>query len=418
MSERRRYWSKIVSMQPTSDKVDQPVWIRTLVAWHIAFWILLGITAIASLIPGLSSRDQLVYLGLLATLALGYQFVAKPAMLSRRPLPSHLYRLLMIACVAGAVAIYPQSVFILFIVAPQIWLVSDRVRDAILFSFLLLVAVGAAQLWSAGWTLDAFWEILPWMLISLVVSMLLGIWIDKVITQSEQRAELIEQLEAARDELADAHHTAGVMAERERIAREIHDTLAQGMTSIVMLAQTAAVELSRGATDPAAARLAAIEDTARENLAEARALVAAFTPVALSGATLTEVLRRQAERFTAETGVDVQVSLDMPDDEVAALPQGQQVVLLRAAQESLANVRKHAGATRVRITLGMSSDGVAIEISDDGSGFEPLAPAAGYGLAAMRGRVEESGGTVQVDSTPGRGTRVQVLIPATGQEDS
>ena len=103
---------------------------------------------------------------------------------------------------------------------------------------------------------------------------------------------------------------------------------------------------------------------------------------------------------------------------LAALPQGQQVVLLRSAQESLSNVRKHAGATRVRITMCMSSDGVAIEISDDGSWFEPLAPAAGYGLAAMRGRVEESGGTVQVDSAPGRGTRVQVLIPATGQEDS
>lgn len=418
MSERWRHWSKIVAMEPTSDKIDQPVWIRTLVAWHIVFWVLLGVTAIASLVSDLSNRDQLIYLGLLATLGLGYEFVAKPAMRSRRLLPSYLYRVLMIGCVAGAVAIYPQSVFILFIVSPQIWLLSNRVRDAIFFSFLVLATVGAAQLWSAGWTLDAFWEILPWMLISLVVSILLGIWIEKVITQSQQRAELIEELEAARDELADAHHTAGVMAERERMAREIHDTLAQGMTSIVMLAQTAAVELSRGATDPAAARLAAIEDTARENLAEARALVAAFTPVALSGATLTEVLRRQAERFTAETGVDVQVSLDMPDDEVAALPQGQQVVLLRAAQESLANVRKHAGATRVRITLGMSADGVAIEISDDGSGFEPLAPASGYGLAAMRGRVEESGGTVQVDSAPGRGTRVQVLIPATGQEDS
>lgn len=418
MSERWRYWSKIVAMEPTSDKIDQPVWIRTLVAWHIVFWVLLGVTAIASLVSDLSNRDQLIYLGLLATLGLSYEFVAKPAMRSRRLLPSYLYRVLMIGCVAGAVAIYPQSVFILFIVSPQIWLLSNRVRDAIFFSFLVLATVGAAQLWSAGWTLDAFWEILPWMLISLVVSILLGIWIEKVITQSQQRAELIEELEAARDELADAHHTAGVMAERERMAREIHDTLAQGMTSIVMLAQTAAVELSRGATDPAAARLAAIEDTARENLAEARALVAAFTPVALSGATLTEVLRRQAERFTAETGVDVQVSLDMPDDEVAALPQGQQVVLLRAAQESLANVRKHAGATRVRITLGMSADGVAIEISDDGSGFEPLAPASGYGLAAMRGRVEESGGTVQVDSAPGRGTRVQVLIPATGQEDS
>jgi signal transduction histidine kinase len=103
----------------------------------------------------------------------------------------------------------------------------------------------------------------------------------------------------------------------------------------------------------------------------------------------------------------------MPDDEVALLPQAQQVVLLRAAQESLANVRKHAAATSVLIRLGMSADGVGIEIRDDGSGFSVDAVGrAGFGLAAMRGRVEESGGTVSVESTPGRGTRVAVLIPS------
>jgi signal transduction histidine kinase len=418
MNSRRPSWRKIVLMQLPRARVESPVWVRTLVAWHVVFYVLVGVTAVTSLISDLSTRRHLIVLVLLAVLALGYQFIARPAMISSSPLPSHLYRVLMIGCVAGAVAIYPQAVFLLFIASPQIWLLSQRTRDAVPLSLLLLFAVGTAQLWAAGWTMDAFWQILPWMLISLVVSMLLGIWIDKVISQSQQRAELIEELEAARDELAEAHHTAGVMAERERMAREIHDTLAQGMTSIVMLAQTAAVELSRGAAEPAGARLAAIEDTARENLVEARALVAAFTPVALSEATLTEVLRRQAERFAAETGVDVQVSLDLPDDEVAALPQGQQVVLLRAAQESLANVRKHAGATSVLIRLGMSANGVGIEIRDDGTGFEPEAPATGFGLAAMRGRVEESGGTVQVESAPGRGTRVQVLIPATGQEDS
>ena len=95
--------------------------------------------------------------------------------------------------------------------------------------------VGSAQLWSAGWGWDAFWSVLPWMAVSLVVSLLFGIWIERVITQSEQRAELIRELQSARDELAEAHHSAGVMAERERMAREIHDTLAQGMTSIVML---------------------------------------------------------------------------------------------------------------------------------------------------------------------------------------
>jgi signal transduction histidine kinase len=409
----------MVSMEQDS-AAGQAVWVRTMPAWHVVFWTLVGTTLIASLTSDdLTTTRHLLVVGVLAALGAAYQFIGVPALQSRAPAPSHVYRIVMIALVATVIFLYPQAVFLMFIASPQVWLLCERNREGILYSLLLLLAVGGAQVGAAGWTMEAFWNTLPWMLISLVVSLLLGVWIGKVITQSEQRGQLIQELEAARDQLAEAHHAAGVMAERERMAREIHDTLAQGMTSIVMLAQTAAVELQRGGGESTATRLAAIEDTARENLAEARALVAAFTPVALTEATLTEVLRRQAERFAAETGIDVRVSLDMPDDEVAALPQGQQVVLLRAAQESLANVRKHAGATSVLISLTMSAEGVGIEVRDDGTGFEPTAAAgSGFGLAAMRGRVEESGGSVQVESAPGRGTRVQVLIPSTGQEDS
>jgi signal transduction histidine kinase len=393
-------------------QLDEPVWMRTLVGWHIVFWVMMAMTLGVSFSVDLGVGRRIVYTSAVVVLGAAYQFVGMPAIRSRRMLPSYAYRIVLIGCLMVLVALYPPSVFMMFIASAQIWLLCERVREGAAFSLALVVGVGAAQLWSAGWGWDAFWSILPWMAVSLVVSLLFGIWIERVITQSEQRAELIKELQSARDELAEAHHSAGVMAERERMAREIHDTLAQGMTSIVMLAQTAVVELQRGGTDGAAARLSAIEDTARENLAEARALVAAFTPVALSEAPLTEVLRRQAERFAAETGVDVQVSLDMPDEEVAALPQGQQVVLLRSAQEALANVRKHAAATQVLITLGISDDGVWIEIRDDGTGFTPSTAGVGYGLAAMRGRVEESGGSVQVESSPGRGTRVQVLIPA------
>jgi len=405
-------WRKIGAVEATKSQVDQPIWSRTLVGWHIVFWVMLGLTLAVSFSADLSPVQQGVFVGTVVVLGAAYQFIGLPAIRSRRRRPSYAYRLIMIACLIVLVGLFPQSVFLMFIVSAQIWLLCADVREGAIFSVLLVFGVGAAQLWGAGWGWDVFWDVLPWMLVSLVVSLLFGIWIEKVITQSEQRAELIEQLESARDELADVHHSAGVMAERERMAREIHDTLAQGMTSIVMLAQAAAVELQRGGTDGTAARLAAIEDTARENLAEARALVAAFTPVALSEATLTEVLRRQGERFAAETGVDVRVSLDLPDEDVAALPQAQQVVLLRAAQEALANVRKHAGATQVLITLGISDGRVSIEIRDDGSGFAPATVSGGYGLAAMRGRVEESGGSVQVESAPGRGTKVQVLMPA------
>ncbi|TCC23946.1 sensor histidine kinase [Kribbella speibonae] len=404
------------SVQSSRGGAGQPVWTRTLIGWHIVFWVLLGMTLAMSFLGELGAVRQALFAGTVVVLGAAYQFVGLRAIRFRRALPAYAYRLVLIACLMVLIGIYPQSVFLMFIASAQIWLLNEDIREGIGLSLLLVLGVGTAQLWNAGWGWDAFWSILPWMLVSLVVSLLFGIWIEKVITQSQQRAELIEQLESARDELAEAHHSAGVMAERERMAREIHDTLAQGMTSIVMLAQAASAELSRGGVDGAGARLAAIEDTARENLAEARALVAAFTPVALSEATLTEVLRRQAERFAAETGVDVQVSLDLPDDEVAALPQAQQVVLLRSAQEALANVRKHAAATQVLITLGLSDGRVWIEIRDDGSGFTPGTVSGGFGLSAMRGRVEESGGTVEVESTPGRGTRVQVLIPAV-QED-
>ncbi|MFF0345389.1 sensor histidine kinase [Kribbella sp. NPDC004875] len=399
-------------MQSSHGAAGQPVWTRALVGWHIVFWVLLGMTLALSFLGHLGTVRQSVFAGTVVVLAAAYQFLGLPAIRSRRALPSYLYRLVLIASLMVLIGIYPQSVFLMFIASAQIWLLCEDVREGIGLSLLLVLGVGTAQLWSAGWGWTAFWDILPWMLVSLVVSLLFGIWIEKVITQSQQRAELIEQLESARDELAEAHHSAGVMAERERMAREIHDTLAQGMTSIVMLAQAASAELSQGGSSGAAARLSAIEDTARENLAEARALVAAFTPVALSEATLAEVLRRQAERFAAETGVDVQVELDLPDEEVAALPQAQQVVLLRSAQEALANVRKHAAATQVLITLGLSDGGVWIEIRDDGSGFTPGSVSGGFGLNAMRGRVEESGGSVEVESAPGRGTRVQVLIPA------
>ncbi|WP_350277473.1 sensor histidine kinase [Kribbella sp. HUAS MG21] len=405
------------SVQSSRGGAGQPVWTQTLVGWHIVFWVLLGMTLGLSFTGELGTVRQSVYVGTVVLLGAAYQFVGLPAVRSRRALPSYVYRLVLVGSLMVLIGLYPQSVFLMFIASAQIWLLCENLREGVGFSLLLVVGVGTAQLWSAGWGWDAFWNILPWMLVSLVVSLLFGIWIERVITQSQQRAELIEQLESARDELADAHHSAGVMAERERMAREIHDTLAQGMTSIVMLAQAASAELARGGASGAAARLAAIEDTARENLAEARALIAAFTPIALSEATLTEVLRRQAERFAAETGVDVRVSLDLPDDEVAALPQAQQVVLLRSAQEALANVRKHAAATQVLITLGLSDGGVWIEIRDDGSGFAPGAVSGGFGLNAMRGRVEESGGTVSVESRPGHGTRVQVLIPAV-QEDA
>ena len=204
-----------------------------------------------------------------------------------------------------------------------------------------------------------------------------------------------------------------MLAERERLAREVHDTLAQGYTSIVVLSQTAAAQVD---TDPAAARerLALIEEVARDNLGEARAMVAAFAPVALEDSTLVEALERLADRFGRETGLAVRLDTAALTGEVA-LRRDEEVVLLRGAQEALTNVRRHADARSVVVRLSVTGEGdrrqVSVHVEDDGVGFDPTS-VQGTGLEGLRGRVAQVGGAVDVASSPGEGTRVTLRVPA------
>ncbi len=135
--------------------------------------------------------------------------------------------------------------------------------------------------------------------------------------------------------------------------------------------------------------------------------MAAFAPVDLQGSDVDAALARVAERFGAETGVEVVVESTWPGD--AELGTDRAVVLVRAVQEALSNVRRHAGAGRVVLRLAADPDPV-VEVVDDGVGFDPAA-AAGFGLDGMRRRVEAAGGRLDVDSAPGRGTRLRVSLP-------
>lgn len=118
-------------------------------------------------------------------------------------------------------------------------------------------------------------------------------------------------------------------------------------------------------------------------------------------------VHRLVDRFGAETGLPVHVDLDASID---GLRRDRQVVLLRSTQEALANVRRHAAARQVVVRLGANAHGAAVDIVDDGAGFD-AGRQQGFGLAGMRRRVEQVGGSVDVDSAPGRGTRVRVRIP-------
>ncbi|MFI9507817.1 sensor histidine kinase [Nocardia sp. NPDC052566] len=242
--------------------------------------------------------------------------------------------------------------------------------------------------------------------VGLISSPVIGTAIRVAVERGAQQAVLLDELARSRAEAARLSREAGQSAERARLAREIHDTLAQGFTSIVALAQAAEMEVD---SDPAAARrhIGFIGATARENLAEARSMVVELTPSALAAGSLVDSVRRQGDRLTEETGiaVTIDVAADLPDIGTAG-----EVVLLRAAQEAFANVRKHAEARTVVVELAPADSGVRLSVADDGIGFAPD-DATGFGLRGMRERVEQAGGTVAVSSARGSGTRVEVEIP-------
>ena len=233
--------------------------------------------------------------------------------------------------------------------------------------------------------------------------------------QSEERRRLIAELEATRGELAESERRAGVLAERQRLAREIHDTLAQGFASIVTLYEAARAEVG-SRPEVALRRLEEVGRTARASLAEARRVVAALRPEALEGLTLVGALDGLARDFGAETDVAARSTVEGSPRELE--PEAE-ATLLRVAQEALANVRKHARANRVGLTLTYLDDAIRLDVRDDGVGFEPESAgraldgwqAGGFGLTSMRERLESEGGTLTIESTPGAGTTVVAELP-------
>lgn len=248
----------------------------------------------------------------------------------------------------------------------------------------------------------------PQALFMTLFGVLVGVFITRLAHESGRRAELITELETSQAEVAQLSHVAGAAAERERLAGEIHDTLAQGFTSIVTLLQAAQAQF---AADPAAAsrHVELAIRSARENLQEARRLVAASVPGDLADRSLADAVERAALRFTEEGGVPARnAAAGIP----RKVPAEIEIVLLRAAQELLANVRRHAGAGAVSVRLDYTDLGaVALTVTDDGTGFDPAGVGdARFGLRMMRTRVERLGGTVEVASGP-TGTTVAVTVP-------
>lgn len=265
-----------------------------------------------------------------------------------------------------------------------------------------ICALGSHSGWSLGGVIGP--------LVGAGVALLIGLGYRALAREAEQRETLMRELLATRGQLAATEHESGVLAERARLAREIHDTVAQGLSSIQMLLYAAE---QADPERPGAEHIRLARDTAANNLADARRFIRELTPPDLDDRGLGGALRRLADSQWAAQGLLVNVRVSDTVD----LPMQVQTALLRIAQGAIANVIQHAHATTATITLAADHERLQFTIADDGEGFDPhLATiesrghSDSFGLQATRERAEQLGGSLTIDTHPGGGTQLTIEL--------
>lgn len=306
-----------------------------------------------------------------------------------------LWAVLVLPRPEAAYLVFPLFFLYLHLLRPVAGVLAVLVTTAV-----AILALGLAGTWSIGGVVGP--------LIGAAVALLIGLGYRAFAIESAERDRLLGELVDTRDQLAATEHEAGVLAERARLAREIHDTVAQGLSSTQMLLHAA----ERADPDGAGVehvRLA--RETAASSLADTRRFIRELTPPQLDDQGLGGALRRLAAEDWSRRGLDVTVRVADGLD----LPMHQQTALLRIAQGAVANVLQHAQAGRAGIDLRADGSALHLEISDDGRGFETAATAVtgaarsdSFGLRAIRERVAQLGGTMDVRSAPGEGTVLTV----------
>jgi signal transduction histidine kinase len=233
--------------------------------------------------------------------------------------------------------------------------------------------------------------------------------------QSVYRQALLDQLSATREELASAARLAGQAEERQRLAHELHDTLAQGLSGVMLQLEAAEQQLDGNASASLTRLVARARETAGSCLVDTRRAVAALRPEPLDEATLADAVGQLCVRWADMTGVRASCAVRGP---AHRLHPRAEMVALRVAQEALTNVRKHAAASEVTVTVEYRGAETLLVVRDDGRGFDPAhAPGSrastldGFGLAVMRERVASIGGRLSVSSAPGAGTTVTATLP-------
>ncbi|MBO1752144.1 sensor histidine kinase [Actinotalea sp. BY-33] len=381
-------------------------------------WVTLPIaTVIAVAQPGQPGTDRAVTLGL-AGLAAAWVYVAYTRASEerrRRTVPMLVYVLgLLVLCVALMVR---DQVFLLFTITGffhafllrpwQLGVAGVLATSVILNTFTMGVPQPTLP------SLGTYLGVITIQTASIGLGVALA---ERTTEQHRRRKEMIARLEATLAENAGLHaqllaqaREAGVVDERQRMAGEIHDTLAQGLTGIIT--QVQAAQRVWDSSDRAREHVDRALGLARESLAEARRSVQALRPHQLEEAHLPEALGDLVRRWARDDGVAVR--FDVTGDPVPLGP-AVEVALFRVAQEALHNVSRHAQAGRVGLALSYVTDEVLLDVRDDGRGMavDGGHQGEGFGLRGMAERVRGVGGAMQIESAPGEGTAISVRVPA------
>lgn len=394
---------------------EEPVhaWERWVIAWHAVFYVVLGLATALALADATASGGRRAASAVLSALLGGWYWAwVVRRRVWARPMAQVLAYLGGAAALwAVLVVLHPAYLLVAFSAYQQVISYLPTRRAAVVGVVVLSGLLSSLPLLEGRAPSPKTLAIAA---LATGVGILSLLWVDAIIRQSEDRHRLIAELQATRAELARAERQAGTLAERERLAREIHDSLAQGVTSVAMLLEAAAADLgpapavARGHVDAALA-------TARDTLADARRFVWALQPEALERGSLADALSRVADTLARETGMAARLQVTGAPE---PLPPPAEIALLRVAQEGTANIRKHAGAREAVLTLSYLDDRVILDVRDDGRGFDPAsartrAPTVGggTGLRGLEARLALLGGGLAVESTIGEGTVVVAQVP-------
>ncbi len=403
--------SELLARIRTDGEQNSHFWRRFQLLWSALFVLAVGASAALGWQISEQTPEQRRLGLILCLLMIGshlvVQWIAYRTEYGRAPLRAALpYIVLVIAAWFFLIRINPVYYLVLFGLFSQIYIMLP-------LSYASAGALAVAGLMAYNQTIgsgdDFSWYLGLIYLLMGIASVVLGAWIHAIIRQSEERRELLDQLQATQAELADVERRAGVLAERQRLAHEIHDTLAQGFISIIMHLETA--EQALPTTNDAAHQIQQAKETARHNLQQARRVVADLRPESLENDSLPAALERTVQRWSQQHNIPATMhttGTPLP------LHPDVDVTLLRATQEALANIHKHAQAQTVSVTLSYMGDTVLLDVQDDGVGLNGARPSpfgGGFGLQAMRERAAQFGGELLLESEPGGGTTVVVSIP-------